>query len=126
MAASVVTKNSETIKQTIFHELTNEFCQNMCHTDVFIEFLNAQTRCDTFSREATIPRFDLSDFSISILGYSQNRLFSFDCIENEDVSLQFLIRWSKLNHISHIKWFENPVYELIADFIHFVSCKTKF
>ena len=35
-----------------------------------------------FSREATIPRFDLSDFSISILGYSQNRLISFNCIQH--------------------------------------------
>ena len=31
-----------------------------------------------FSREATISRLDLSDFSICILGYSRNRLISFD------------------------------------------------
>ena len=65
-----------------------------------------------FSREATISRLDLSDFSICILGYSQNRLISFDCMQNENVSLQFLIRWSKLNHIPHIKGFEIPVYKL--------------
>ena len=39
MAASASTKNSENIKQTISHELPNGFCQNMCHTDAFIEFL---------------------------------------------------------------------------------------
>ena len=39
MAASAITKNSENIKQTISHELPNGFCQNMCHTDAFIEFL---------------------------------------------------------------------------------------
>ena len=27
------------VKQTISHELPNVFCQNMCHTDAFIEFL---------------------------------------------------------------------------------------
>ena len=27
------------MKQTISHELPNEFCPNMCHTDAFIEFL---------------------------------------------------------------------------------------
>ena len=43
MAASVVTKNSENIKQTISHELPNGFSQNVCHTDAFIE---AQSRCD--------------------------------------------------------------------------------
>ena len=32
----------------------------------------------TFSGEATISRLDLSDFLISILGYSQNRRTSFD------------------------------------------------
>ena len=30
---------SENIKQTIYHELPNGFCQNMYHTDAFIEFL---------------------------------------------------------------------------------------
>ena len=39
LAASAITKNGENIKQTISHELPNEFCQNMCHTDAFIEFL---------------------------------------------------------------------------------------
>ena len=39
MAASAITKNSENIKKTISHELPNEFYQNMCHTDAFIEFL---------------------------------------------------------------------------------------
>ena len=71
-----------------------------------------------FSPEATIPRLDLSDFSICILGYSQNRLISFDCIQNENVSL--------LNRIPDIKRFEIPVYKLTADFMHFVGCKTKF
>ena len=37
--ASAVTKYSENIKQTISHELPNGFCQTMCHTDAFIEFL---------------------------------------------------------------------------------------
>ena len=36
MAASAVTNNSKNIKQTISHEIPNEFCQNMCHTDAFI------------------------------------------------------------------------------------------
>ena len=31
--------NSETMKWTISHELPNRFCQNMCHTDAFIEFV---------------------------------------------------------------------------------------
>ena len=31
MAASAVTRNRETIKQTISHELPNGFCQNLCH-----------------------------------------------------------------------------------------------
>ena len=39
MIASAVTKNSENTKQTISHELPNEFCQIMCHTDAFTEFL---------------------------------------------------------------------------------------
>ena len=39
MAASAVTKNSENIKQTIYYELSNGYCQNMCHTDDVIEFL---------------------------------------------------------------------------------------
>ena len=39
MAASAVTKNSKNILQTISHELPKGFCQNMCHTDAFIEFL---------------------------------------------------------------------------------------
>ena len=80
------------------------------------DFINAQMHSPTFSREATIPRLDLSNFSICTLGYSQNRLISFDCRQNENVSLQFLIRWSKLNHIPHVKWFEIPVYKLAADF----------
>ena len=54
--------------------------------------LNSDIKLMSFSREATIPRIDLSDFSICILGYSRNRLISFDCIQNENVSLQFLIR----------------------------------
>ena len=33
-----ITRNSENIKQTISHELLNGFCQNVCHTKVFIEF----------------------------------------------------------------------------------------
>ena len=41
------------------------------------------------------------------------------------LATQILIRWSKLNHISHIKQFELPVYKLTVDFIHFVVCKTK-
>ena len=65
-------------------------------------------------------------FFICILGYSQNRHISFDGKQNENVSLQFLIRWSKLNHIPHIKQFEIPVYNLTADFIHLVGCKTKY
>ena len=39
MAASAINKNSQNRKQTISHELPNRFCQNMCHTDAFIEFL---------------------------------------------------------------------------------------
>ena len=39
MAASALTKKSENINQTISHELPSGFCQNMCHTDAFIEFL---------------------------------------------------------------------------------------
>ena len=39
MAVSAVAKNTENIKQTISHELPNGFCQNMCHTDAFNEFL---------------------------------------------------------------------------------------
>ena len=39
MAASAISKNSESIKQTISHELPNGFCQNMCHTNAFAEFL---------------------------------------------------------------------------------------
>ena len=42
MAAFAVSKNSENIKQTIsrdIRELPNQFCQNMRHTDAFIEFL---------------------------------------------------------------------------------------
>ena len=39
MAAAAITKNSENMKQTISHELLNVFCQNMCHSDAFIEFL---------------------------------------------------------------------------------------
>ena len=39
MAASAIIKNSESMKQTISHELPHGFCQNMCHTDAFIEFL---------------------------------------------------------------------------------------
>ena len=39
MAAAVVTKSIENIKQTISHELRNGFCQNICHTDAFIKFL---------------------------------------------------------------------------------------
>ena len=38
-AALAVTKDNENIKQTISHELPNGFCQNMCHTDAFIEFV---------------------------------------------------------------------------------------
>ena len=38
MAASAITENSENIKQTIFHELPNGFCENLCRTDAFIEF----------------------------------------------------------------------------------------
>ena len=40
MAASALTKNNEDInmiKQTISYELSNGFCENMCHTDAFIE-----------------------------------------------------------------------------------------
>ena len=39
IAASAVTKNNENIKEAISHELPNRFCQNMCHTGAFIEFL---------------------------------------------------------------------------------------
>ena len=39
MAASVVTKSSENIKQTISYKLPNGLCQNICHTDAFFEFL---------------------------------------------------------------------------------------
>ena len=64
--------------------------------------------------------------SICILGYSQNRIISFYCIQNENISLQFLICWSKLNHIPNVKRFEIPVYKLTADFIHFRRLRKKF
>ena len=62
----------------------------------------------------------LLDFSICILGYSQNRPISLDCIQNENVSLQFPICWSKLNHIPYIKRFEIPVHKLTADFFSYL------
>ena len=37
-SASAVTKIKKNMKQTISHELPNGFCQNVCHTDAFIEF----------------------------------------------------------------------------------------
>ena len=83
-------------------------------------------RKELFSHFIPTPHVDLSDFSICILGYSQNRLISFNYIQNENVSLQFLIRRPKLNHIPHIKLFEIQAYKLTADFLHFVGCKTKF
>ena len=46
MAASAETKNFDNIKQTLSHELPKGFCQNMCHTDAFVEFLEADSRCD--------------------------------------------------------------------------------
>ena len=87
--------------------------------NVSLQFLIRNSASFSFSREATTPRLDLSGFFICILGYSQSQLISFDCIQNENVLLQFLIRWSKLNHIPHAKRFEIPVYKLTAGFIHF-------
>ena len=78
-----------------------------------------------FLRKATISRLDLSDFSVCILGYSQNRLISFESRRINEAR-QFLTHWSKLNHIPHIKRIEVLAYKLTDNLIHFVGCKPKF
>ena len=56
---------------------------------------DSDTDSKTFSREATISRLHLSDFSICIVGYSQNRLISFDSrriSEERQHSFQFVVQ----------------------------------
>ena len=111
----------------IFQYLLCRLFSSIYSLQVADKIVTLPVRTSRFSREATISRLDLSYFSICILGYSQNRLISFDSRRINEARSQYLIHWSKLNHIPHIKRFEILVYKLTDNnFIHFVGCKLKF
>ena len=78
------------------------------------------------SREATISRLDLSYFSICILGYSQNRLISFDSRRIKEARPYSSNSLVKAKSYSAHQAFEILVYKLTDNFIHFVGCKPKF
>ena len=72
MAVSAVTKNSKNMKQTISHELPNGLCQNICHTDDFIEFLYEGTKQvrHSFPRNSCkkiIARYKMIAYNIDVL-----------------------------------------------------------
>ena len=74
------------IKKTELNDLRKNIClkksvvfvERISECNVIESLTEHGIHCLPFSREATISRLDLSDFSICNLRYSQNRLISFD------------------------------------------------